>query len=122
MPSTTPFKRGDVVLVPFPFTDLTAVKQRPAVVVSSSSVNRVRPDVIVVAITSQIPQKLAADDWAIPASELTAWGLPKPSMVKTAKLFTIHQGLIKKSIGAMPGSSIGGLLERVAAEFQPEGE
>ena len=75
---------------------------------------------IVVAITSQIPQKLAADEWAIPAPELAAWGLPKPSMVKAAKLFTIHQGLIKKSIGTVPAASIAGLLERVAAEFQVE--
>ena len=122
MPSTTPFRRGDVVLVPFPFTDLTAVKQRPAVVLSSSPANRVRPDVIVVAITSQIPPNVAADEWMIPAPEWAAWGLPKPSMVKTAKLFTIHQGLIKKAIGSVPGSSMARLLERVATEFQAEGE
>ena len=117
MPSTTPFRRGDVVLVSFPFTDLTAVKQRPAVIVSSTAANCARPDVIVVAITSQIPPKLAADEWMIPAPELAVWGLPKPSMVKTAKLFTIHQGLIKKAIGSVPESSMARLLERVAAEL-----
>ncbi|MCU0789387.1 MAG: type II toxin-antitoxin system PemK/MazF family toxin [Verrucomicrobia bacterium] len=120
MPSTIPFNRGDVVLVPFPFTDLTAVKQRPAVVVSSSAANRVRPDVIVIAITSQIPQNLTTDEWPIPPPELAVWGLPKPSVVKPAKLFTIHQGLIKKSIGAVPASTMVGLLERIAAEFQTE--
>jgi mRNA interferase MazF len=38
MPSTTAYKFGDVVLVPFPFTDQTATKKRPAVVVSRMSI------------------------------------------------------------------------------------
>ena len=59
-------------MVPFPFTDWTAIKQRPAVIVSSSAANRVRPDVIVVAITSQLHKNLGADEWAIPESELAA--------------------------------------------------
>ena len=44
---------GDIVLVPFPFTSQTASKRRPAVVVSSRAYNLARPDVLVMAVTSQ---------------------------------------------------------------------
>ena len=54
MPNTTSYSFGDVVLVPFPFTDQTAAKKRPAVVVSSELYNRARPDIILMAITSQL--------------------------------------------------------------------
>jgi mRNA interferase MazF len=49
----TPFNFGDVVLVRFPFTNQAAFKQRPAVVISKQSYNQARPDVIIMAITSQ---------------------------------------------------------------------
>jgi mRNA interferase MazF len=78
MPSTTPYKRGDIILVPFPFTDLTIAKQRPGLVVSSDLLNNVRDDLLVAAITSQVPNSLAADEFMIPPTELTACGLPKP--------------------------------------------
>jgi hypothetical protein len=45
---------GTIVLVPFPFTDQTASKQRPAVVVSTDAYNAARPDTILMAITSQL--------------------------------------------------------------------
>ena len=54
MPNTTAYSFGDVVLVPFPFTDQTASKKRPAVVVSADAYHQRRPDVIVMAVTSQI--------------------------------------------------------------------
>ena len=49
-----PFDFGDVVLVPFPFTDQTASKKRPAVIVSSSHYGRTRHDIVLMAITSQL--------------------------------------------------------------------
>jgi mRNA interferase MazF len=64
MPLTTSFRQGDVVLVPFPFTNLSAIKQRPALVISPDRLNDTRPDVVVVAITSQIPPSLADDECA----------------------------------------------------------
>ena len=50
----TSFKQGNVLLVPFPFTDQTSTKKRPAVIVSSSTYNRERPDIVLVAVTSQM--------------------------------------------------------------------
>ena len=51
MPSTTSFDFAHVVLVPFPFTDQSTTKKRPAVVVSSAAYHRQRPDIIVMAVT-----------------------------------------------------------------------
>jgi len=53
MPNTTSFDFAAVVLVPFPFTDQTTTKKRPAVVVSSAAYHGQRPDIILMAITSQ---------------------------------------------------------------------
>jgi len=48
------FAFGDVILVPFPFTDQSTTKQRPAVVISSDRYQRERLDIIILAITSQV--------------------------------------------------------------------
>jgi len=50
----TTYKQGDVLLAPFPFTDQTAVKQRPAVVLSGAAYNQRHPDIILAPVTSQI--------------------------------------------------------------------
>ena len=59
MAALSSFSFGDVVLVPFPFTDQSGTKKRPAVVVSSHSYNTNRSDIVIMAITSQVRQPLA---------------------------------------------------------------
>jgi len=49
----TSYSFGDIILVPFPFTNQTIAKKRPAVVISSDVYNQEHPDLIVMAITSQ---------------------------------------------------------------------
>ena len=58
MAATSRFSFGDVVLVPFPFTDQSGTKKRPAVVVSSQGYNANRRDIVIMAITSQVRTSL----------------------------------------------------------------
>ena len=118
MPSTINFSQGDVVLVPFPFTDLTAIKQRPALVLSPERLNRLRADLIVAAITSQIPEALNDDEVLLSEADLRASGLPKRSMVKLGKIFTIHQGLIRKKLGRVLQSTLQEIMQKLRQTLQ----
>lgn len=97
----TPYKQGDIVLIPFPFTDLTAIKRRPAVITSSERFNKKYNDVIVLAITSQIPERLSEEDILLSPQEQKEAGLPKTSLVKVGKIVTIDQRLIRKKLGTL---------------------
>ena len=92
------FKFGDVVLVPFPFTDQTASKKRPAVIVSNLGYNQVKPDVVVMAVTSQFrPSPALGEVWI---DQWQAAGLLKPSAVKPV-FATIEQSLIVRPLGKL---------------------
>lgn len=92
----TNFEFGDIILVPFPFTDQSQAKKRPAVVISSNAYNTERPDLIIMAVTSQIkPENIIGEviiqDWQ-------AAGLLKPSAIKPV-ITTIEKGLVIKGSG-----------------------
>lgn len=98
MPSTTPYNFGDVVLAGFPFTNLQTTKKRPAVIISSQSYQQNRPDVILMAITSQVRQPLTTGE-ALLQDWQTA-GLVKPSVLKPL-IATIEQSRIIKTMGQL---------------------
>ena len=111
MPSTTRYKRGDIVLVPFPFTDLRSSKKRPALVVSPDWFNSSNQDLVLVGITSQIgddPRSVLLDD-----ADFVGGKLPKRSMVKLAKVFTIHSALIGKRICSITESKLEKILKTI---------
>jgi mRNA interferase MazF len=108
------FDFGDVVLVPFPFTDQSSIKKRPAVVVSSITYNRDRPDIIILAVTSQItaPSQIGTflvKDWK-------AAGLLKPSVVKPI-ITTLQKTLVKKKLGRLIGQDIERLQDALQSIF-----
>ena len=92
------FAFGDIILVPFPFTNQSAVKRRPAVVVSTRAYNQAWPDLIMMAVTSQLrPVAALGEVW------LERWqdaGLLKPSAVKPV-VATIEQGLVIRNLGEL---------------------
>ncbi len=109
----TPDSQGDVVLVPFPFTDLSAAKQRPAVVISADWFNRSRRDCVLAAITSQIPVTIARDEILLAIHDLQGAGLPKSSLVRCGKVITIQQTLIRKRLGILPPAAVRTVLTGV---------
>jgi len=113
-------KQGDVILVPFPFTDLTTVKQRPALVLSADWSNTSRDDCVVAAMTSQIPSKLQPDEYWLSASDLVAGGLPKPSLVRLGKFFTISKSLLRKRLGTLPEATRVVVLKQMEQVFHGE--
>lgn len=102
---------GEVVLVPFPFTDQSGVKKRPAVIVSSNAYNANRRDLVIMAITSQVRTppgfgEALVNDWL-------AAGLIKPSVLKPV-FTTIEQTLVVRTMGTLSANDLRALREVVA--------
>lgn len=94
----TGYDFGDVILVPFPFTDQTGAKKRPAAVVSSAAYNIARLDLILMAITSQTQRAVSFGE-----VEVTEWrkaNLIKPSVIKPV-MATIEKRLVLRRLGAL---------------------
>ncbi len=106
-----PYRFGDVIVVPFPFTDQTATKKRPAVVVSSSAYQNERPDVILMAITSQV--RPAPTIGEIGVAQWQVAGLLKPSVIKPV-LATIEARLILRHLGHLATADEGALRQVLA--------
>ena len=107
-----PYHFGDVIVVPFPFTDQSSTKRRPAVVVSSDAYHRERPDIILMAITSQsrpVPTvgEVAIEHWQ-------EAGLLKPSVIKPL-LATIEDNPILHHLGPLPFEDQASLRRVLAA-------
>jgi mRNA interferase MazF len=98
MPSMTTYEFGDVVLVPFPFTNQTTSKKRPAIVVSSELYHNQRMDLILIAVTSQIKPTQTFGEVIIQGWQ--AAGLLKTSLMKPV-LMTIENDLVIKPLGTL---------------------
>ncbi len=106
-----PYEFGDVVLVRFPFTNQTASKQRPAVVVSSRAYNLAKPDVVIMAITSQLRSPASLGEVHI--GRWQAANLLKPSAIKPV-FATLEQNLILKKMGVLEASDQAALHQAIA--------
>jgi mRNA interferase MazF len=86
-------ERGDLLLVPFPFTDLTATKRRPVLVLTAADSYG---DFIALPVTSR-PQL----EHAVPLreSDLVSGALPAASWIRTNRVVTLNSSLVVKSIG-----------------------
>jgi mRNA-degrading endonuclease toxin of MazEF toxin-antitoxin module len=113
------YPRGTVVLVPFPFTDLSGRKRRPALVVSPESFHE--EDLILCAITSRVPERLSVWEVSLAAGDMAEEELPKSSIIKVSKLFTMHKKLVAARYGTIKEQKLQIVLERLKSLFALEG-
>jgi len=104
---------GEVVLVPFPFSDLSQSKVRPAVCLAGAG----RGDWVLCQVTSS-PY---GDPAAIPldASDFASGGLLVSSFARPGKLFTAHAGLMVRSVGVLAPAAFARVLSAVVSLLQP---
>jgi len=95
------YKRGDVVLVPFPFADARAKKTRPALVVSDPRYEAETGNLIIAQITSQAP-KFSSD---YPLKDWKGAGLLKPSIARL-KLATLAASLVRYRPGRLSSEDL----------------
>lgn len=88
------YRKWDIILVPFPFIDLTTTKKRPALIISPDEYNE-NLDVVITFITSKLDLEYRIGDYKIREWEKS--NLPKPSMLRM-KFATIDKSVIIKSL------------------------
>ncbi len=91
-------KKGDIILVPFPFTDLSDSKNRPALVLTDSEL-----DVTVAFISTQIQWKEETDILLQPDTEN---GFKKESLIRLSKLATIDKDLVFGRLGQLDNTTV----------------
>ena len=101
------FVKGDVVVVPFPFTDLTRAKRRPALVIAELEGD----DLIICQITSQTIR----DKYAVPisGSDFEMGTLTQNSNVRPNRIFTADSHIILYRIGHLKHEKNNQIIDRI---------
>lgn len=106
---------GDVVLVPFPFSDLSATKVRPAACLADAG----RGDWVLCQITSNSYGDPLAEP--LVGADFTTGGLPAVSFARPGRLFTASAALLVGIVGRVTDPARQRLLDAVVRVFRPAG-
>lgn len=112
------FKKGDIVIVKFPFLlkeQGEIQKGRPALVISHDIVQRRFTDIVLAAITSQIPDNIMVLEIIVDPMEST--GLKKRSLLRLDFIMTVPSDLISRKIGKISDSIIADVDVKLKLEF-----
>ncbi len=106
------FNRGDVVFIPFPYTDLTASKVRPVAIINTPEYQEIDGDLLVLFLTSKISQPHPKFDYLL--VDWKAAGLKKPTLMRS-KLAVINESLVERKIGSLSRDDTAG-IEQASAQ------
>lgn len=107
------YTQRDIILIPFPYSDLTGSKLRPALIISNEKINH-SEDRICCLITSNSPQD------GISINSYEQGSLPFKSWIKPRCIFTIHEKIIKKKLCKVTASIFDKTIQRLNEMIQKE--
>ena len=96
-------QRGAIVLIKYPFTDLSSSKLRPALVLTPDHLLRKIDEAIFLFISSVLPASLLPTDYILPTDHpsFAATGLKVDSVFRAHKIITLHKSMAARTIGAV---------------------
>ncbi len=106
------YRQGDLVLVPFPFTDLSSTKTRPALVLSDGAFHAGR-DLIVCAVTSNLHN--SDHSVLVEQKDLAEGTLPATSRVKASTVATLDRTIIRRRVGRVDPAVVRQTLKELRA-------
>jgi mRNA interferase MazF len=109
------YKQGDIVIIPYPYDDLSGNKKRPVIIVSKDNFSK--EYFIVAKITSVLRgdvYEFAFDDTQLDII------LSKPSAVRVNQVFTAHESLILKKISKLKKAALIQLNKKIKANFDTD--
>lgn len=109
-----PMKRGDVVLLTVPFTDLSSTKVRPAVIISNDNYNANQNGVVLVLITSNV-SRVSPDDYVLDVGnpEFKNTGLKQASAFRVGKIQTLSKKLVNNKLGFIGPNTLNTIRSRL---------
>lgn len=108
MRNSSKFKGGDILLIPFPFTDLTQRKVRPVFVVRDST----DEDLLLAPISTQVHRE--KNDYLIEMEDYLDQALPVVSCLRYEKLVTLSEALIIKRVTRLNPSCVKKIQRKIA--------
>jgi len=107
--------KGKIVVIPFPFTDLSSIKRRPALILRET-----KYDVVVAYISSALPPVTSPADVLIPQTRpsFTSTGLVSDSAIMLDKLATVEKSLIIRILGEVDDDLKAEINSKLAACYR----
>jgi len=101
------FVKGDVVVVPFPFSDLSGSKRRPALVLTDLNGD----DIIICQITSQPTDDIFAQ--ALRSEDFASGSLPVDSFIRPLRIFTADKHIVFRKVGQITPDRMNKVIDAI---------
>lgn len=102
------YNQREIILVPFPYTDLTSAKQRPALIISNSGVNKTEDRICCLITSNQFNSGVLLEQ-----KDFENGKLPFKSWVKPNRIFSVNEKIIKKKLCTINKSFHNRILQEI---------